>query len=233
MGSAKRKKPRRDGSLSRERDGIAMSHAEPEKSAAEFIRKNIKPRKYITLEEKDALLKVINDQEHLIITRLLLNGMRVSEVVGLIYYDTKRARRLGKERYDGIRVKDIDFENRIIAIFGKGEKQRSVTIDKGTIALLKIYIELGKIQGRVFRMSVRNVQWFLKKYGEKAGIENLHPHKLRHSWSTFAFRKNVANKFVTDQMGHDDPAFTAEVYDHIDPYARQRDVDTKMGDWLS
>jgi integrase len=159
--------------------------------------------------------------------------MRVSEVVGLKYYYKKRARQLGKERYRGLCVEDIDYEQRILRVLGKGEKERKVVIDLRTMTLLKDYIMLKQIEsGVVFKMTPRNVELMLKKYGEKAGIAHLHPHKLRHTWSVSAFRCNVGGKNVADQLGHNDPKFTAQQYGKIAADDRRKDIDEKMeSDW--
>jgi len=188
---------------------------------------------YITSEERTALLAVVEYPDDLIIIRLLLNGMRVSEVVGLKYYNQNRARKLGKERYRGLCVEDIDYEQRIIRVLGKGKKERKVVIDSRTMTLLKDYIMLKQFEtGVVFKMTERNVEYMLKNYGIKAGIAHLHPHKLRHSWSVTAFRCNVGGKNVADQLGHNDPKFTAQQYGQIAADDRRKDIDEKMEfDW--
>jgi integrase len=189
-------------------------------------------KRYLTSDEVQVLLNTIINPEHLIIVRLLLNGLRVSEVVGLIYYNRSRSRRYGKVRYDGIWVKHIDLKECFIRITGKGMKKRVVVIDKRTMYLLKNYIQLKNIKsGKVFKMTPRNVEDFLKRWGDKAGLPHVHPHKLRHTWSVKALRSKVADKNVSDQLGHKTPQFTAMFYGKIAPDDRRDDIEKQIEEW--
>jgi integrase len=46
------------------------------------------------------------------------------------------------------------------------------------------------------------------------GVRPLRLHDARHTWATFAFlsRKNI--RWVSEQLGHADPALTLRVYAH-------------------
>lgn len=193
----------------------------------------VKPneKRYLTLDEVRLLLSVITNPAHLIVTRLLLCGMRVSEVVGLKYYEAPRIRRYGKERYDGIRVENIDFAENYVTIKGKGMKERIAVIDRKTMGLLKTYLTLKNIKtGKIFKMSPRNVEDFLKRWEKKAGLRHIHPHRLRHTWSVKALRAGVIDKNVADQLGHSKPEFTKKYYGRIAPDDRRDDIERLMGE---
>lgn len=52
---------------------------------------------------------------------------------------------------------------------------------------------------------------------EKNGIRLLTLHSARHTWATLALRAGKSIKWIADQLGHSDPAFTLRIYAHSLP----------------
>ena len=46
------------------------------------------------------------------------------------------------------------------------------------------------------------------------GVRPLRIHDARHTWATFALHAGKNIRWVSDQLGHADPAFTLRVYAH-------------------
>lgn len=57
---------------------------------------------------------------------------------------------------------------------------------------------------------------YFRKFGEKYGIEDCHPHKFRHTMATFMIRNGVDVKTVSEKLGHSSIEITLKLYVHSD-----------------
>lgn len=117
-----------------------------------------------------------------------------------------------------------------ILIHGKGNKERKVSLDSRTVALLDKYLEKyhpGKpgegdhliytiIKGEARQMSHRNIQKLIKKYASKAGIESegisIHPHLLRRSRASGMYQNGTPIEIVSRFLGHSSVETTKDHY---------------------
>jgi site-specific recombinase XerD len=90
----------------------------------------------------------------------------------------------------GLAVEDIDLAERAVIVLGKGRRPRAVSFGRKTAQALDRYVRararhkdhespslwLGQ-HGPITESGVRRI---VRKRGERAGIEGLHPHMLRH-----------------------------------------------------
>jgi integrase/recombinase XerC len=135
-------------------------------------------------------------------------GLRISEICGL-------------------RAEDINWNDQVVRVRGKGKKEREVPI--GTPALEAIRKYWKSLEGsppggsRVFTagahrptpMSPRVVQLRLKKYLASAGLDpNLTPHKIRHSYATHMLDAGADLRSVQELLGHAHLA-TTQLYTHV------------------
>jgi len=116
-------------------------------------------------------------------------------VIMLVFLDT--GIRLAELR--GLRVTDVDFDNRLIKVLGKGNRERQVPF--GTQVQREFWkwlrhhrpkpatpkIDKVFLTGSGRPLTEDNVQTRIRKYGENAGIQGVRcsPHTFRH---TFAVR---------------------------------------------
>lgn len=139
------------------------------------------------------------------------SGLRCSEVVNLT-------------------LKQIHFEEQILLIHGKGQKDRYVPFHDYAAQWLKDYI----LNDRPILMSVQNQDHnfvFVNKNGGKMtnrGVENIvdriafhydatkkiHPHTFRHSFATHLLERGVDLRTVQELLGHENLS-TTQVYTHI------------------
>lgn len=138
---------------------------------------------------------------------LYASGLRVSELTGL-------------------KLKDLDLETGLLSCFGKGSKQRKVPLGKSAIHYLTLYFParhrlLGnKSSDRLFvekngREMTRQKFWkLIKIYGEKAGIDYITPHMLRHSFATALLSNGADLRSVQMMLGHSDIG-TTQIYTHV------------------
>ena len=90
-------------------------------------------RDYLKPEEIEKILdQAKKPRDYLIIRILWRSGMRVSELTNM-------------------EVSWIDFEEKMISVFGKGSKWRRIPIDRDTLILLQNYLKNENIKdGRIF-----------------------------------------------------------------------------------
>lgn len=62
----------------------------------------------------------------------------------------------------------------------------------------------------------------LKMVAEKLGIEDFHPHCLRHTYASQAVKTGVPLPYLSDCLGHESTAFTAKVYVSLDLEGRTK-----------
>ena len=66
--------------------------------------------------------------------------------------------------------------------------------------------------GRLTRQSVFKV---VARAGLAIGVDNLHPHTLRHSFATHMLQGGADLRVIQDILGHSDIS-TTQVYTHVD-----------------
>lgn len=141
---------------------------------------------------------------------LYATGMRVSELVSL-------------------RLSDIYFDESLVKVTGKGNKQRFIPVHQEAMNLLKIYIheirtqtELNKKSENFIFLSRRGIPLsrvmvftFIKKYANLSGIKkSISPHTFRHSFATHLVEAGADLRSVQDLLGHES-ILTTEIYTHL------------------
>jgi integrase/recombinase XerD len=132
-------------------------------------------------------------------------------------------------------VRDLQLEEGLVRVFGKGSKERLVPIGRSAIGAVAIYLreqrpkmEKGEGKGILFlnargRPLTRMGAWkILRGYVERAGItKHVSPHTLRHSFATHLLEGGADLRAVQEMLGHVDIA-TTQIYTHVDrEYLRQ------------
>lgn len=175
--------------------------------------------KYLTLEQSKQLLKVTEsatdenkERDFAIITLFLNCGMRLSELVG-------------------INIKDINFSDNKLNVIGKGNKERTIYLNKACMEAIKKYLAVRPHEGVKFnskdalflskrkeRISNRMVQEIVKRELARAGLDisKYSVHKLRHTAATLMYQYgNVDIRALQVLLGHESIS-TTEIYTHVD-----------------
>ena len=177
--------------------------------------------KYLSLDESKKLLNIASNEDnrnaerdYAIITLFLNCGMRLSELVG-------------------INLNDIDFEECKLNVIGKGNKERTIYLNKACMRALSDYINLRPKEGirhdkknsekalflseRRERISNRTVQHIVTKELALAGLDTrkYSVHKLRHTAATLMYQYgNVDIRALQEFLGHESIS-TTEIYTHV------------------
>lgn len=144
-----------------------------------------------------------------------------------------------------LNVNDI-HPDRELRVVGKGQKTRIVPVGKEAQRWLELWLTersnwAGASDPALFlsnqqrRISARSVQLRLRKWGIIQGVaDNVHPHKLRHSFATHILESSRDLRAVQELLGHAnlsttqiytqvDFAHLAKVYDDAHPRAKKKD----------
>ena len=130
---------------------------------------------------------------------LLDSGVRASECVAL-------------------QLSEIDWERRRAFIrHGKGEKQRWVGFGERTADALLYYVERfrGEHDGALFlttalrpMVAAHTLCVLLDRIGCRTGVVNVHPHRFRHTFATWAIESGAREIDVQMLLGHSDLTMT-------------------------
>lgn len=177
--------------------------------------------KYLSLDDSKKLLNVTadendeNKERDLAIITLFLNcGLRLSELVG-------------------INISNIDFNECKLTVIGKGNKERTIYLNKACINSIKNYLSVRPTEGvkidskasnkalflskRKERISNRTVQYIVERELQKAGLDTskYSTHKLRHTAATLMYQYgNVDIRALQELLGHESIS-TTEIYTHV------------------
>lgn len=155
-------------------------------------------------------------RDEAMMTLMLGTGIRVSECVGL-------------------NMNDVDFNNDGIHIHRKGGKEVTVYFGDEVENALRPYVEWRKHQAtapghedalflslRMQRMSVRSVQYMVKKYAKTVTpTKHITPHKLRSTYGTNLYKETGDIYLVADVLGHNDVNTTKKHYAALEDERRR------------
>lgn len=181
--------------------------------------------KYLTEEEVNKLLDVpistIYDfRDKAMLEVLYGTGLRVSELSNL-------------------KISNVDFNECVIRVMGKGSKERIVPVNDTALGYLKRYIEdirpqilkkhdseylfISNAYKNISRVSIFKV---IKKQCLRAGIKkDVSPHVLRHSFATHLLMHGANIRIIQELLGHEDLA-TTEIYTHVINEQLKKDYET-------
>jgi integrase/recombinase XerC len=189
-----------------------LKHGRIAASPAAAIRAPKAPRKLpqvLDPDEAKALVEVPTDVPLGLRDRALLelfysSGLRLSELCAL-------------------RWRDLDLDEGLVTVLGKGSKQRSVPVGSHARAALAAWRDAQKpvreapvFPGRNGPITPRAVQLRLRQLAQRQGLfKRVHPHLLRHSFASHVLESSGDLRGVQELLGHADIA-TTQIYTHLD-----------------
>lgn len=178
------------------------------------LKKAKKLPKYLSISEVNKLLNIPLNSEFDYRNKAMLElmyatGLRVSELVSIEY-------------------SNIDFENSIIRINGKGKKERIIPLGEVASYYLKVY--LNDYRSKLLKRNTYN-QVFLNNHGKpitRQGfnyiLENIReltdiekeitPHVLRHSFATHLLEGGADIRSIQEMLGHENIS-TTNIYTEV------------------
>lgn len=150
-------------------------------------------------------------------------GRRDKSILELLYSCGLRVSELVK-----LDIDQIDSQNRMIRILGKGRKERLVPVGKKAVESIQRYIELRSsvlkqnrdepalfLNYRGGRLSVRSVQRLLEDALIRSGLpKDISPHVLRHTFATHLLNAGADLRSIQELLGHSSLS-TTQKYTHV------------------
>ena len=169
--------------------------------------------KYLETTQVDQLLRAPDQRTHvgyrdyavlLLLTRL---GLRSKEVAS-------------------IELRDIDWQQGVLIIRGKGRKQECLPLPSDVGAALVRYLKIRRTVPQIRNVFIgvnyplnkctaSGIRMIVKKYAIQSGIPNLSSHKLRHTLATEILRKGGSLDEIAQVLRHADHDSTA-IYAKVD-----------------
>jgi len=154
------------------------------------------------------------------------SGLRLSELSNLTWHN-------------------LDFEQALITVLGKGNKQRMIPVGRHALQALNQWRSIAKVWdveqlGYIFiskrstQLKQRSIQQRIKYWAQRQGLwERVYPHLLRHSFASHVLESSEDLRAVQEMLGHADISTTqiythlnfqhlAKVYDKAHPRARKK-----------
>jgi integrase/recombinase XerD len=153
--------------------------------------------------EIDKIISVADNIKHRAIIELLYSsGLRVSECAAL-------------------KFTDLDRNQMLIHVRGKGDKPRSTILSKRCLETLTIYYRQCRPINSLFEghhqkpISTHMIEIAVKSAAAKAGVtKKVTPHILRHSFATHLLEDGVALPVIQQLLGHEHIKTTVR-YTHV------------------
>lgn len=169
---------------------------------------------YLTIDEIDKLLDIdITDpfsaRNKAILELMYATGLRISEVISLEF-------------------KNIDMEECIVRVMGKGSKERIVPINDYALKALNTYLEeyrplmvKNEVNNYLFlnnhgkQMTRQGIFKMIKAECLKKGItKDISPHTIRHTFATHLLENGADLRIIQELLGHSDIS-TTQIYTHL------------------
>ncbi len=168
---------------------------------------------YLSLEEVSNLLNIkveneYNSRDKAILELLYSSGIRISELTNM-------------------ELSNIDLDECIIRIMGKGSKERIIPLGDYAINSLQDYInnyrfKLNKknssyvfLNNRGGQLSRQFIFKTIKNECIKKGIKkNVSPHTLRHTFATHLLKNGADLRIIQELLGHENLS-TTQIYTHL------------------
>lgn len=177
----------------------------PTQNLAAIRQQKVIRKPYSSVEIEALKRAAETTRDRAVISFLLATGCRISEVCALD-------------------VLDVNFRERSVKVLGKGNKERIVYFDDVTALLLNNYFrERNDDREALFlgkgteRMTPGGIRAMLTRLGERAGVENVHPHRFRRTLATNLINHGMPIQDVAAILGHD-KIDTTMTYVYIDQY---------------
>ncbi len=145
-----------------------------------------------------------DERDRAIIDLLISSGIRIAECVGLD-------------------IADVDLERREVRVFGKGEKWRTSYIDAAAVVSLRAYLATRDDSSSALfvtlrephkRLTPKAVRLRLHKLSDASGVQNVIPHRFRHTMATEAINRGMPIESVQALLGHSEIGTTMR-YAHV------------------
>lgn len=173
----------------------------------------------LNVDELNQLLSTSSKETSVVDNRL---NVRDNAMMELMYACGLRLSELS-----GLNMQDIDWQQQVIQVTGKGQKQRRLPFGSKAKEAVKRWLKqrtlIAKenetalfVSTRGTRLSNSSIQKRFKKMALTQGLNtNIYPHMLRHSFASHILESSKDLRAVQELLGHANLS-TTQIYTHLD-----------------
>jgi integrase/recombinase XerC len=173
--------------------------------------RHLRPGEIESLLEAADGVKPLELRDRAILELLYASGLRVGELVSLEW-------------------RDLNLDDQMLRVVGKGGKERMVPFGRHARAALSAWLGVwdtvrrgdGGLDEPIFlnyrggALSARSVRRIVDRYVEKAAVAaGVHPHTLRHTFATHLLEGGADLRAIQELLGHSSLA-TTQRYTHLE-----------------
>ena len=165
------------------------------------------------LDSNEKRTDFLKDRDQAVLELMYASGLRASEVINL-------------------RIKDIDFDAKVLKIKGKGNKERLIPFNNHAKNALLKYInntrhelvlkneeknsgDIVFLNSNGKQITRRGIEYLINQVVVKTGFNlKVHPHMLRHSFATELLNNGADLRTIQELMGHSSIS-TTSIYTHV------------------
>jgi integrase/recombinase XerD len=162
------------------------------------------------LLEADPTGRPFQHRDRAMLELLYASGLRISELTNA-------------------RLENLNLNERMIRVVGKGNKTRLVPIGRTACDAIAAYLADERVRlirprsgSEVFlsrngkKLTPQRVWQIVKEMGTLAGLsKNVYPHLMRHSFATHLLSNGADLRIIQELLGHADIS-TTQIYTHVD-----------------
>ena len=132
---------------------------------------------------------------------------------------------------EALTISCIDFDERLVRVIGKGDKERLVPIGKQALRAIRNYLEATRylrqrnggnsLDGPLFinfrggPLTGRSIGRIIKRYARQSGLmSEISPHSMRHTFATHLLEGGADLRSVQELLGHESLS-TTQKYTHV------------------
>jgi len=132
---------------------------------------------------------------------------------------------------EALNISGIDYEERLVRVIGKGNKERIVPIGRTALKAVRNYLDAVQylrkkvgdvsrdgplfINSRGGRLSARSIGRIIKRYAIESGLTSeISPHSMRHTFATHLLDGGADLRSVQELLGHASLS-TTQKYTHV------------------
>jgi len=182
---------------------VAVKYEYLNKNPFRGVTKLRVPKKIPVFLTPDQALNLLNyTKDRSIYAHILIalnTGARASEVLNLKW-------------------NDIDLQNRILRLYGKGSKERTVPIPCSLFDFLKVQAHNGEYITSGTRR-VDTLSSTFRRIADRVGLYGFTFHNLRDTYASWLVQQGVSLKVIQELLGHESITTTL-IYAHLSPDSR-------------
>ena len=192
-----------------------VTPTDPEKGITFAKKPRTLPREILSRDEMTALIEAPDIKTVL--------GYRDRTIMELLYTTAIR-----RNECRGLKIQNINYQNCLLRVFGKGQKERMAPIGRIALKFLDGYVSnvrhhllLDPAEDHLFLSSrgrplAQNTMGvFITKYAKQIGLDkHVTPHTFRHTCATLMLRNRADIRHIQMLLGHDSIEST-QIYTHV------------------